>query len=620
MNFPIVTPIDLETRGAGPGWALQPFRATISAVSTHKDCLLDPSQEQLNDILTADASRLLGWNVTFDAAVLTGNGHDVMNRNWLDAMLLWRHAVIEPEGEDIPKTKRKSYSLAAAMEEFHPGEGEFKKFEDFAAMDEASIAKLLERNRKDAEYTLRLALRFWKMLSPRQRQAAMLEAQSIPMVALTHVEGLVLDVQALDSLQTKLDEDKAKALEELTNLAPEIVEYNIGSPKQLADLLFTRWGLPALKKTKVTAKGGGGTDSTDKEVLFELAATDRRARLLRDVREATNNMAKFVVAPQKSLEYNGDGRVRPLARIFGTYTSRMTYSSSTKAEVEVVGKKTTRVVKKEMPTGIALHQWKRGKEFRRVIAAPEGYTIVELDFAGQEFRWMAVASQDETMLSLCAPGEDAHAYMGAQVSQVDYKELIRQVEAGDKTAEMQRKLGKFANLSFQYRVSAKTATSKARVDYGLDVMQPFIEGILKTYKMTYPGVPRYWIGAVDQVKQKRYAETFAGRRVQLGNLTGWPMEQTAINYPIQGTGGDQKYLALAMARNHLNTFNGRLYFELHDGLFFIFPTAKAEKAGHFFLNLLSNLPYKVAWGVDFPIQFPVDGKIGLNWGDLKGFK
>lgn len=95
------------------------------------------------------------------------------------------------------------------------------------------------------------------------------------------------------------------------------------------------------------------------------------------------------------------------------------------------------------------------------------------------------------------------------------------------------------------------------------------------------------------------------------------MESTAINYPIQGTGGDQKYLALAIARNLLPKFGGYFYYELHDGLFFIFPHNQTAKAAPVFLKELSNLPYKKAWGVDLPIQFPVDGKIGASWGDLK---
>jgi DNA polymerase-1 len=252
---------------------------------------------------------------------------------------------------------------------------------------------------------------------------------------------------------------------------------------------------------------------------------------------------------------------------------------------------------------------------------PEGYLLTEFDFAGQEFRWMAVASRDETMLSLCAPGEDAHGFMGAQIARRDYRELVAANKAGDAYAALDRKCGKFCNLSYQYRVSARTATVKARVEYEMDVDEHFIQDTQVIYKTSYPGVEQYWRSQIQTCKHQGYAETFAGRRVQLvDNWKGknsWAMESTSINYPIQGTGGDQKYLALAVARNLLPEFGGYFYYELHDGLFFIFPEDKAMAASRVFLERLSNLPYKQAWGVDLPIQFPVDGKIGRSWGDLK---
>lgn len=278
--------------------------------------------------------------------------------------------------------------------------------------------------------------------------------------------------------------------------------------------------------------------------------------------------------------------------------------------------------------GIALHQMKRGKEYRRLIRVPEGYALVELDFCGQEFRWMAVASGDNTMLSLCEDGEDAHSYMGAQIAQMDYRELIRLVAEEDETAVYQRKLGKFANLSFQYRVGPKTALMKARTDYEMDLDELFIKQILATYKAAFrgvagaPGTIGYWQSAIYKAKMAGYAETFAGRRVQLrGSWMGreaWPMESTAINYPIQGSGADQKYLALAVSRNELSKWGAYFYYELHDGVYFIVPIDKSRAFAEDMLIKLSNLPYKAAWNIDLPIKFPVDCKISNeSWGDLK---
>lgn len=642
MIFPPVMGFDLETHGDKQEYALQPFRALSGKASIKAASIsignstagtLYPTVEQVRNMLNLAIVKgyyIVGWNGAFDAAwcIAVGLEEEAFKVKWLDGMLLWRHAVVEPEGDDIPTGKRKSYSLAAAMKEFYPEEAGFKDFDDFQATDRASLDLLLHRNKMDCLWTARLAEKFWNMLSNNQQQAALIEARCIPMVAKTKVMGIVSAKRPAEELSEKLAEEAVSIYKELLSNSPEVRGINIGSPKQLQKLLYDTWELPAERFSKKT-----NLPSTDKYALFDLAVIDPRAKLIKKLREAKNNRKKYAIGTINSLDYNGDGCVRPQAKIFSTYTGRMTYGSSDKATVEVT-KNTkakglvTTTKKVEVPVGIALHQWKRGKEYRRLVRAPEGFKLLEFDADGQEFRWMAVASGDETMLSLCAPGEDAHSFMGAQIAEVDYKNLMLSVKAGDAVAANERKCGKFCNLSYQYRVSARTATIKARIDYELEVDEQFIKQTQSVYKNSYPGVGGrpyqriggYWASQIAKCKELGYAETFAGRRVQLkGNWAGrdaWPMESTAINYPIQGTGGDQKYLAMAVARNYLKQFGGYLYYELHDGIFFIFPDAVAEKAGYFFQEKMSTLPYKAAWGLDLPIQFPFSAQIGESWGGL----
>ena len=642
MNFPSSIGFDVETRGDKSEYGLQPFRmivgqAKISAASvTGKNQpvgFLDPTTEQIKNMLQEAISRdmyIVGWNVAFDAAwcIAAGLEEEVFKAKWLDAMLLWRHAVVEPEGDDVPRNKRKNYSLKSAMEEFYPDDADFKDFDDFQATDGESLKLLLHRNRMDTVWTLKLAEKFWLMLEDKQRTAALIEARCIPLIAKTKVMGIASSIEPAQVLADNLAEEAVRLYRELLSTSPEARGINLGSPKQLQKLIYEDWGLPAERFSKKTQ-----APSTDKYALFDLAALDPRAALIKKLREAKGNRTKYAIGTIKSLEYNGDGRVRPQAKIFSTYTSRITYGSSDNAEIEVV--KTTKkhgtvvsTKKGKVPVGVALHQWKRGKDYRRLIMAPEGFLLAEFDYDGQEFRWMAVGSGDETMLSLCAPGEDPHSYMGAQVAQRNYRELVAAYKEDEELAQLQRKLGKFDNLSFQYRIGSKAATTKARVDFELDVTEDEIKAQLAVYKQTYPGVGGYpyqriggyWAAQIAKCKRLGYAETFAGRRVQLkGNWVGrtaWPLESSAINYPIQGTGGDQKYLALAVARNNLAEFGGYFYYELHDGLFFIFPKAKAQVACEVLQAKLSNLPYKQAWGLDLPVAFPVSGQVGHNWGDL----
>ncbi len=278
--------------------------------------------------------------------------------------------------------------------------------------------------------------------------------------------------------------------------------------------------------------------------------------------------------------------------------------------------------KQERPTGIALHQWKRGADYRNQIAAPEGYQLVEWDFAGQEFRWMAVMSRDPTMLELCAPGEDAHAFMGGKVTGTPYRTMC-ELKDTDPVIEGYRKLGKVGNLSLQYRTSANTLMTVARVQYQVALTMSEANALHSTYQLTYRQVPVYWRRQIYKGRRDGFVETLAGRRVFIGTGdlwtpdTKWQRESTSINFPIQGIGADQKYLALQVMRDWLPKYDGRFYYELHDGLFFIFPDRHARKAVEEGQRILSSLPYEKAWGVKLPVEFPVDAKIGRAWGSLK---
>lgn len=605
---------DVETFGSEREYALQPYRALTNAAwltsyataervdnGIEVTGSLHPKFDSLKQFLECAAqadAHIVAWNAPFDVAWLIALGlrEQVYANKWLDAMLMWRHLTSAPPCVEQPS----SYGLKAAVAKYLPQYAGYEKNIDFGEVTE----ELLIYNKLDAQLTLLLAERFLEEMPKPMRSAMLLESRCIPMVAETVVRGLHVNEPAARELDAQLDETRRVSFVRLKLENPEVNPEMLASPKQLSTLLFVTWGLPI---NKVTDKG---QSSTDKAVLHELALIDPRAALVREYREANNNRTKFVTSTLESAEYNGDGCTRPQAKIYGTYTGRMTYYSKQ-------GKG-----KDERPTGVALHQWKRDPAFRRIIAAPPGFTLLEFDFAGQEFRWMAVESGDETMLRLCQPGEDAHSFMGARIAGLKYQQLMASVAKGDKAAKSQRQLGKVANLSLQYRTSAATLRTVARTNYSLDMSDPEAAAIHATYLNTYTQVPAYWQRQIYMSRKYGYVKTLAGRRVKTSPFAQtrenlWSVESTSINFPIQGVGADQKYLALAVLRNYLPKVGGYFYFELHDGLFVVVPDGVAEQATADIRHLLSNLPYKKAWGVDLPIKFPVDAKAGKTWGDLK---
>lgn len=275
----------------------------------------------------------------------------------------------------------------------------------------------------------------------------------------------------------------------------------------------------------------------------------------------------------------------------------------------------------DLPIGFAIHQEKRDKRFRSVIVAPPGYTIVEFDASGQEFRWFAIASGDTTMMRLCAPGEDAHAFMGSRITNSDYKTTMALVKAKDKKAQDDRQLGKVGNLSLQYRTSAAKLRVVARVQYNIPLDLQRAELVKAVYLRTYKGVQPYWKTQISRVKALGYVETLAGRRVQVkGDWSGhmaWSMGSTAINYRIQGTGADQKYLALKHLKPLIKYYGVKFGWDLHDGLYFYVPDAVVEEFAAAAKDVLDNLPYLAEWGFTPPIPLPWDCKKGKSWGGLK---
>ena len=876
---------DVETRGTDVGYGLQPWRVrtgeawlTMAAIATDAGASgwKKPNVEQLRGFLqrmTKTKTRIVGWNTPFDMGWLLAMGlrDEVYACDWLDGMLVWKHLTATPVWTLLAP---KSYSLKACVAQYLPALAGYEKDINFETDDPEELERLFTYNKLDATYTLALTRELWKQLTPAQQRCVLIEAATLPMVAEAYVEGVAGNRIKATALSLDLENTAKVELVKLQINTTEAVDPKVlASPTQLRKLLFEDWKLPI---RKVTVKGAA---STDRDALSQLAEFDDRAAMLNNYREAMNNRTKFAEGMIASLDYNGDGMVRPNPRMYGTYTGRMSY-----------GSKILRG-KDERPTGVPLHQWKRGYAYRDLIEAPEGYDLLEFDFAGQEYRWMAVLSRDPTMLEMCEPGHDGHSYLGAKVARRDYTEFMVSVSQGDPLTKDQRQLGKVGNLSCiaasqpvltdrgyvriqdvalddlvwdgaawvshtgvvyqgvkdvityggvtgtpdhkvlvgqrwvhlqraaqmgwkiqpalgerwadksrsavrivggiirrafhpvrsailssalpvrvregrepavcgsgplarlselcqqadasqeraagsrypraeapaetsqldalavpqsqrsviqelrgawhrvsvcvyqggrgvytvgvaygllrwtghrshrqqralrtrqpeatqpqtehskqatyditnagprarfvvgpsvvsncQYRTGASTLERVARVQFGVTLSQAEARAIHGTYRVTYPNVPRYWKKQIEFAKTKGYVETVAGRRVQLG-IGGspvpdmqWGYESTAINSPIQGAGADQKYLALMAMKDYLPSVGGRFYLELHDGIFAIVPKQHSERARVELKQLLSNLPYKKAWGIDLPIMFPVDSKIGPSWGQLK---
>jgi DNA polymerase I-like protein with 3'-5' exonuclease and polymerase domains len=349
---------DFETSGAKVEYALQPWRASQGLAWPTSLCWVwrDGARIQIDgnygsreraypdrvllkrflEWAILQKRRVVGWNTAFDIMwFLAYDLEDlVMELQWLDGMLLYRHLEVEPE-YNTEREKKRAFGLKPAVETFMPQHAGYADDINYHDDSPEERAKLWEYNIRDDIFTLRITRDLWRRLNPRQLSIALTEAECLPLVAQANLHGMILDTIACQELVAYLDHTADSTLTKLQWFG--VTEQVVRSPIKMAALLFDQWKLEPLKYN-TGKKTGKVTRSTDKEVLHELSFRDTRVADLRAYREALNNRTKFAQGPLNSVAYNEDGRVHPLARVFGTYSGRLTYASKQKIRVEKKGK------------------------------------------------------------------------------------------------------------------------------------------------------------------------------------------------------------------------------------------------------------------------------------------
>jgi DNA polymerase I-like protein with 3'-5' exonuclease and polymerase domains len=338
---------DFEASGKQPEYALQPWRIkqgamwatslawvrrypTWTAVSGG----LFPDRAMMKRMLEEaikEKIRLVGWNVVYDIAILLAYDLEelVFECKWLDGMLIWKHATVEPQYDETQRPR--SYSLKVFVPEHFPEHAGYEADIDYHGDDPVELERLHNYNIKDNVFTLRGTKMYWDKLTDQQRRVAIIEAECFPMIAKANLHGMIIDTPTLNHLDEVVAGEADAAITQLAPLG--MTEQIAKSPAKLRHLMFDVWGMTPHHTTKK------GEFSTDKETMHELAAAgDPRAKVLRKYREALNRRSKFIRNPLRAAAYNGDGRAHPEAKVFSTYTGRMTYSSNQKSKVTKKGK------------------------------------------------------------------------------------------------------------------------------------------------------------------------------------------------------------------------------------------------------------------------------------------
>ncbi len=407
-----------------------------------------------------------------------------------------------------------------------------------------------------------------------KKQSALLNEIEIPLAkVLASMEnvGFAVDKNAIREYGVKLQ----KEIDELQKSIYSHVgyEFNINSPKQLAEALFEKLGLPAKKKTK-------SGYSTNADVLEELKVYHPVINEILEYRTVAKLKSTYCDGLVKVID--SDGRIHSSFNQTETRTGRI---SSTEPNLQNIPVRT-----------------ERGREFRKFFTAKDGYVLVDADYSQIELRVLAHVADDENMINAFKNNLDIHTSTAAKVFNMP-EDFV--------TPEMRSK-AKAVNFGIVYGIGAFSLSK----DINVSVKEA--DKYIKEYLSHYSGIDRYLKSVVEQAKNDGYVTTMFGRRRYLPELTSSNHnlrafgERVAKNMPIQGTAADIIKIAMIKVDERLKKegLKARLILQVHDELIVEAPEDEALQAAQILSEEMQN-------AVKLKVPLPADSGIGKTWYNAK---
>ncbi len=522
--------------------------------------------DQLKPLLESESARKVGQNLKYDANVLANHGislagicHDTMLQSYVLNSTASRHNM-------------------DALAEKYLGQ-ETIHYEDVAGkgakqicFDQVSIELAAPYAAEDADITLRLHQHIFPQLKQIDSLATVYETIEMPLVpVLARMEqtGVLVDEQMLSQQSGELTAS-IKALETQAHEAAG-QPFNLGSPKQIQEILYDKLGLPVLKKTPK------GQPSTAESVLQDLAVDFPLPRLILEHRSLSKLRSTYTDKLPKQIN-PVTGRVHTSYHQAVAATGRLSSSDPNLQNIPV--------------------RSEEGRRIRQAFIAEEGFTVMAADYSQIELRIMAHLSQDTGLLKAFKEGLDVHKATAAEVFGVP----VDQVETH------QRRSAKAINFGLIYGMSAFGLAKQLDIDRGA------AQGYINLYFERYPGVKQYMDETRELAREQGYIETLFGRRLYLPDILAKNgqrrqyAERTAINAPMQGTAADIIKLAMLSVDNWLQVDKPavRMVMQVHDELVFEVENSYLDQAA-------SIIQQKMSGAASLDVPLVVDVGMGKNW-------
>jgi DNA polymerase-1 len=567
----------------GFSFALEPGRAYyVPLIHTSGDDLLgaghddrqmpaDKARALLKAVLEDPTILKIGQNMKYDISIMAI--HDIDVAPFDDTMLLSYVAGAGTGGHGMDELSTKWLGHTPIPYKEVAGSGK-----SMITFDKVSIDKATEYAAEDADITLLL----WRALKPQliPHKATTvyetLERPLVPVLARMERNGIKVDRQMLSRLSGDFAQGMAGLEAEIAELAGE--DFNVGSPKQLGDILFGKMGLPGGKKTKT------GAWATPASALEDLAAEGHELpRKVLDWRQLQKLRSTYTEALAQAI--NPDtGRVHTSFALAATTTGRLSSSDPNLQNIPV--------------------RTEAGRKIRKAFIAEDGCKLVSADYSQIELRVLAHVADIDQLKQAFADGLDIHAMTASEMFNVP-------IEGMDPIV---RRQAKAINFGIIYGISAFGLANQ------LGIGRSEAGEYIKTYFERFPGIKQYMDDTKAFCRDHGYVETIFGRRAHYPDIKASNPamrafnERAAINAPIQGSAADIIRRAMirmepALAEAKLNA---KMLLQVHDELIFEVPESEVDATLPVIEKVMIDAP-NPALRLSVPLE--VDARAADNWDD-----
>jgi DNA polymerase I len=522
--------------------------------------------ERLQALLESPDKHKLGQNLKYDKSVLANHGielngiaHDTMLQSYVLDSTATRH--------DMDSLAKKHLGIKTIHYEDVAGKGAKQ-----LSFNEVPVETAAPYAAEDADITLRLHQTLWPRLQSNKELTELYENIELPLVSvLSRIErtGVMIDTDKLLQQSVELSEQMAAIERQAHDLAGQ--SFNIGSPKQIQQILYEKMEMPVLAKTPK------GQPSTAESVLQELALDYELPQMILNFRSLSK--LKSTYTDKLPLQIDAQtGRVHTSYHQAVASTGRLSSSDPNLQNIPI--------------------RTAEGRRIRQAFIAPEGFTLMAADYSQIELRIMAHLSGDTNLLKAFENNEDVHKFTASEVFDVSLDEVDSD----------QRRAAKAINFGLIYGMSAFGLAKQLGID------RSSAKDYVDRYFERYPSVKAYMDETRLEAKEKGYVETVYKRRLYLPEINAKNAtrrqyaERTAINAPMQGTAADIIKRAMITIDEKIREQGEsiRMVMQVHDELVFEVAEDKVDELQVQICEMMSNAG-------DLKVPLLVEAGTGNNW-------